>query len=104
MTVENLFEKMSDAELIGMYEEYIENKVLPNGPTQQFIKKVNRLIVRGEMEANTTGYTRISRPTVLKLMSKELAQRYYNAVMLGMVHKPKEEFKQMSFNTGGILG
>lgn len=83
MTLEKLIEKTSDGDLLDIYQE-IHNQVVPaTGYAHAFCRKVNKMIDNGTLCINPTTYRKVYLPTLVKVVTKELASRYAGAILKG---------------------
>ena len=83
MTLEKLVEKTSDGDLLDIYQE-INSQVVPaTGYAHEFCRKVNRMIDKGTLCINPTTYRKVYLPTLVKVVTKELASRYAGAILKG---------------------
>jgi len=83
MTLEKLIEKTSDGDLLDIYQE-IHSQVVPaTGYAHTFCRKVNKMIDNGTLCINPTTYRKVYLPTLVKVVTKELASRYAGAVLKG---------------------
>ena len=82
-TLEEYLSVTKDETLLSMYEE-IHAAVIPaTSVTQDFRRKVNRMIDKGELCINPTTYRKVYLPTLVKAVQKELARRYVERVLVG---------------------
>ncbi len=83
MTLEKLVEKTSDGDLLNIYQE-INSQIVPaTGYAREFCRKVNRMIDKGTLCINPTTYRKVYLPTLVKVVTKELASRYAGAILKG---------------------
>lgn len=83
MTLEKLIEKTSDGDLLDIYQE-IHSQVVPaTGYAHAFCRKVNKMIDNGTLCINPTTYRKVYLPTLVKVVTKELASRYAGAILNG---------------------
>ena len=83
MTLEKLIEKTSDGDLLNIYQE-IHSQVVPaTGYAHAFCRKVNKMIDNGTLCINPTTYRKVYLPTLVKVVTKELASRYAGAILKG---------------------
>jgi TusA-related sulfurtransferase len=83
MTLEEMLDKMPDGELIDIYTE-IDSAVVPaTGFAHSFIRKVNRMIDKGELCINPSTYRKVYLPTLVKVIQKELSRRYVGGKLCG---------------------
>lgn len=76
MTVEKMLSNLPDKELLDVYLE-IHSQIVPaTGYAHSLIRRINRMIDKGELCINPTTYRKVYLPTLVKLLEKELARRY----------------------------
>lgn len=76
MTLEQLIANTSDGVLLDIQEELIIGVVPATGYAHTFVRKVNRMIDRGELCINQNTYRKVYLPTLAKTVQKEMARRY----------------------------
>lgn len=82
-TLEELLTTMPDGELVDIYQEIAEAVVPATGYAHGFCRKVNKMIDKGELCINPTTYRKVYLPTLVKLVQKELANRYVGGILCG---------------------
>lgn len=91
LTLEELLANTSDGELLDIQEELTSGIVPATGYAHGFCRKVNNLIDKGEMCINPTTYRKVYLPTLAKVVQKELARRYCNALVNGLIRPDEME-------------
>lgn len=76
MTLEQLLANTTDGVLLDIQEELIIGVVPATGCAHTFVRKVNRMIDRGELCINQNTYRKVYLPTLAKAVQKEMANRY----------------------------
>lgn len=94
MTLEELLMNTSDGELLDMGIELIRAVIPTDGKTQAFRRRVNKMIDHGELCINPTTYRKVYLPTLAKLIQREMARRYTQALLYG-VAEPDKEYEQL---------
>lgn len=95
MTLEELLTKTTDGELLDMSIEIL-NAVMPtDGKTQEFRRKVNKMIDKGDLCINPNTYRYVYTPTLVKAIQKEMTRRYTQALLNG-VAEPGAKYKQLT--------
>lgn len=85
MTLEIYLSKVSDETLISIQEELLTAVVPATGHAHGFCRKVNKMIDDGQLCINPTTYRKVYLPTLAKAVQKELARRYTQAVLTGII-------------------
>lgn len=98
MTLEQLLTKTPDGVLLDMELELLDAVVPTNGKTQEFRRKVNRMIDRGELCINPSTYRKLYLPTLAKAVQKEMARRYTQALIHG-VAEPDKDYEQLTIDS-----
>lgn len=94
LTLEELLRGLPDGVLLDIELE-LQNGVIPaTSYTQDFRRKVNRMIDRGELCINVNTYRKLYLPTLAKSVHKEMARRYTQALVKG-VAEPDKEYEQL---------
>lgn len=94
LTLEELLKVTPDGVLLDMELELLESVVPATGATQNFRRRVNRMIDRGELCINPTTYRKLYLPTLAKAIQKEMARRYTQALIKG-VAEPDADYEQL---------
>lgn len=81
MTLEQLLAKEEDGILLDIQREIRAAKVPATGATHSYIRKVNRMIDKGELCINPTTYRKVYLPTFARAVQKELANRYFDYLL-----------------------
>ena len=84
MTLEELLTKTPDGVLLDIELELLNAVVPATSKTQEFRRKVNKMIDRGELCINPNTYRKVYLPTLAKAVQKELARRYTQALINGV--------------------
>lgn len=100
MTLETLLKNTPDGALLDIQNELLCGIVPATGYAHSFVRKVNRMIDRGELCINPTTYRKVYLPTLAKAVQKEFARRY-TMVLLNGVAKPDEVNEQLTLPIGG---
>lgn len=96
MTLEQLLKNVSDGLLLDIELELQSNVVPNDGTTQKFRRKVNKMIDRGQLCINPSTYRRLYLPTLAKMVDKEMARRYTQALLNGVAEPDKDsEYEQL---------
>lgn len=89
MTLEELLIETPDGVLVDIEIE-LQSAVIPaTSKTQEFRRKVNRMIDRGELCINPNTYRKVFLPTLAKMVHKEMARRYTQALLNGVAEPDK---------------
>lgn len=94
LTLEELLKRTPDGILLDMELELLESVVPATGVTQNFRRRVNRMIDRGELCINPTTYRKLYLPTLAKAIQKEMARRYTQALLKGAA-EPDADYEQL---------
>lgn len=78
MTLEQLVHRTSDEELLSIHAELTTCVVPATGAAHAFVRKVNRMIDKGELCVREDSYRKVYLPTLAKVILKEMASRYAN--------------------------
>lgn len=89
MTLEELLTKTPDGELLDIELELLEEVVPATSKTQEFRRKINRMIDKGELCINPNTYRKVFLPTLAKAIHKEMARRYTQALLTGVAEPDK---------------
>lgn len=84
MTLEELLKKTPDGILLDVELELLDAVVPTDSKTQEFRRKINRMIDKGELCINPNTYRKVYLPTLAKAVQKELARRYTQALIHGV--------------------
>lgn len=76
MQIERLLRLLPDDDLVRLSEELFENRTPKDGYVQKLCRRINRQIDMGNIYINPNGYYRLYKPTLTKLIHKELAYRH----------------------------
>ena len=95
MTLEQLLQNTPDGDLLDIELELLAAVVPATSKTQEFRRKVNKMIDKGELCINPNTYRKVFLPTLAKAVHKEMARRYTQALLNG-VAEPDIECKQMT--------
>lgn len=76
MTLEKLLENEQDGVLLDIQLELKSAIVPASGYTNQYRRKINKMIDDGELCINPTNYRKVYLPTLARAVQKELANRY----------------------------
>ena len=85
MTLEQLLKKTPDGDLLDIQQELLSLVVPATGCAHSFCRKVNKLIDRGDLCINPNTYRKVYLPTLAKAVQRELARRYTEALLNGMI-------------------
>ena len=80
LTLEELLSREDDSTLVEIERELLSERVPATGFAHGYIRKVNRMIDKGELGINPTTYRKVYLPTLAKAVQKELSRRYVNYV------------------------
>lgn len=80
MTLEEYLSKRTDEELMQVEYELFNNVAPATGYAHAMIRRINRLIDKGELCFNPMTYRKVYLPTFARAVHKEMARRYYNFV------------------------
>lgn len=100
MTLEELLTKTPDGVLLDIELELLDAVVPTDSKTQEFRRKINNMIDKGELCINPNTYRKVYLPTLAKAVQKELARRYTQALLNG-VAEPDSEYEQITLPLGG---
>lgn len=95
MTLEELLTKTPDGVLLDMSIEILNAVVPTNGKTQEFRRKVNKMIDEGDLCINPSTYRKVYLPTLAKAVEREMTRRYTQALLNG-VAEPDKEYEQLT--------
>lgn len=101
MTLEELLKATPDGDLLDIQKELLSGVVPTIGYAHKFVRKINRMIDKGELCINPTTYRKVYLPTLAKAVQKEFARRYTMALVHGKV-RPDEEYVQLTLQFGGM--
>lgn len=91
MTLEQLLTKTSDEVLLDIELELLTAVVPSTSKTQEFRRKINRMIDKGELCINPNTYRRVFLPTLAKAVHKEMARRYTQALINGVAEPDNQQ-------------
>lgn len=97
MTLEELLTKTPDGVLLDMGIEILNAVIPTDSKTQEFRRKVNKMIDRGELCINPTTYRKVYLPSLIRAVQREMARRYTQALLNG-VAEPDSGYNQMSLD------
>ena len=97
LTLEVLFTKTADNELLDIQLELLSGIVPSTGYAHSFCRKVNRMIDKGELCINPTTYRKVYLPTLAKAVQRELARRYTD-ILLGKSYVTTEIDEQLKLD------
>jgi len=99
MTLEELLTKTPDGILLDIELELLDAVVPTDSKTQEFRRKVNKMIDRGELCINPNTYRKVYLPTLAKAVQKEMARRYTQALINGVAEPDKvSEYTQITLD------
>lgn len=84
MTLEELLKKTPDGVLLDISIEILDAVIPTDSKTQEFRRKVNKMIDRGELCINPNTYRKVYLPTLVKAVQKEMMRRYTQALIKGV--------------------
>lgn len=90
MTLEELLMRTPDGELLDIQNELLTAVVPATGYAHGFVRKVNKMIDRGELCINPTTYRKVYLPTLAKAVQREMARRYTQALKYGVAEPDKD--------------
>lgn len=85
LTLEKLLTKTDDEMLLSIQEELLSGIVPATGAAHGFVRRVNRMIDKGELCINPTTYRKVYLPTLAKAVQREMARRYCEAYSKGLI-------------------
>lgn len=89
MTVETYLMKAPDAELLHVQEELLTGIVPATGYAHGLVRKINHMIDAGQCCINPTTYRKVYLPTLAKALQRELARRYVECRLHGLMDYPE---------------
>ena len=87
MTIEQYLKKIEDGELLDVMEEILSGVVPATGYAHGLVRRVNRMIDKGELCINPTQYRKVYLPTMAKSVQREMARRYTRVLKGQMTFK-----------------
>ena len=85
MNLEQLLKKEDDGVLLDIQLELLDCVIPATGYAHQYCRKVNKMIDAGKLCINPTTYSKVYLPTLARAVQKELARRYVDKLMRGMI-------------------
>ena len=85
MNLEQLLKKEDDGVLLDIQLELLDCVIPATGYAHQYCRKVNKMIDAGKLCINPTTYRKVYLPTLARAVQKELARRYVDKLMRGMI-------------------
>lgn len=95
MTLEELLTKTPDGVLLDMSIEILNAVIPTESKTQEFRRKINKMIDSGELCINPTTYRKVYLPTLVKAVQREMMRRY-TQVLLNGTAEPDKTYQQIS--------
>lgn len=80
-TLESLLRNEDDGTLVAIAQELLSDTIPATSYTHGYIRRINRMIDKGELCINSTTYRKVYTPTLAKAVYKELAARHVNYIM-----------------------
>ena len=101
MTLEKLLTKTRDCVLLDMYLEIQSGIVPATGCAHSYVRKINRMIDRGDLCINQSTYRKVYLPTLAKAVQKELADRYTKQLIFQMRKQDTSSCEQIALDLVG---
>lgn len=102
MTLEELLKRTPDGTLLDIELELLSAVVPTTSKTQEFRRKINRMIDQGDLCINPNTYRKVYLPTLAKAVQREMARRYTQALIKGVAEPDAvlDSGEQLMLNLG----